>query len=102
MIDLDRDDRSQLESILEQFVPDCEVLAFGSRVTGKAKRYSDLDLILKPIDGQAISISRFSSLQEALACSDISIIIDLHDWYAIPDHFKHRIEVDAVMLKDSK
>ncbi|WP_034841001.1 nucleotidyltransferase family protein [Endozoicomonas numazuensis] len=98
MIDLNREDAKILKQLLQQHVPDCEVRAFGSRVTGKARRYSDLDLVLTPSSGQPLPLEQLSGLQEALACSDISIIIDLHDWFAIPDHFKNTINTQSVPL----
>lgn len=42
-----------VKDILKKNIPEYEVRAFGSRVTGKAKTYSDLDLVImssNPID----------------------------------------------------
>jgi len=35
-----------VRDILHRSVPNRSVWAFGSRVTGKARRYSDLDLVV--------------------------------------------------------
>jgi len=45
MIDLTPLQCQTIQDILQRLVPDCEVRAFGSRVRGAAKPYSDLDLI---------------------------------------------------------
>ena len=44
MIDLNPNDLKTVQRILAEHVPECEVRAFGSRVTWTAKDYSDLDL----------------------------------------------------------
>jgi len=36
-----------MRSILNRFVPEAEIIAFGSRVHGTAKPWSDLDLAIK-------------------------------------------------------
>ena len=46
MIDLDEKSLQIVKELLRQHVPECKVLAFGSRVTGTASRYSDLDLAI--------------------------------------------------------
>ena len=38
----------EVERILQMVVPDVEVWAYGSRVTGTAYEASDLDLVLRP------------------------------------------------------
>ena len=45
---------SLLQSILKHYVPNFKVWAFGSRVTGTHKPYSDLDLAL--VGDEPISI----------------------------------------------
>jgi predicted nucleotidyltransferase len=46
MIELDKQHLDTVVSILRQHVPDLEVRAFGSRVAGTAREFSDLDLAL--------------------------------------------------------
>ena len=46
MIDLQPDHLALIQTILAQHVPQAEVRAFGSRVTGAARNYSDLDLVV--------------------------------------------------------
>ena len=52
-IDISPKDLETVRCILRDHVPDCEVLAFGSRVKGKARQFSDLDLAIAgkgPVD----------------------------------------------------
>ena len=46
MIDLAPDQLAIVRRLLAAHVPECEARAFGSRVTGNAKPYSDMDLSL--------------------------------------------------------
>ena len=46
MIDLDDKYLEEVLAILTEWVPECEVWAYGSRVKGKAWQFSDLDLAL--------------------------------------------------------
>ena len=46
MVDMSDADLAVVLGILAQHVPDCMVRAFGSRVRGGARPYSDLDLVV--------------------------------------------------------
>jgi len=53
MIDLTEKHQSIVEDFLRRYIPNYQVWEFGSRVTGKAKQYSDLDLAIisdEPLD----------------------------------------------------
>ncbi|WP_172807635.1 nucleotidyltransferase domain-containing protein, partial [Endozoicomonas ascidiicola] len=71
MLEIEAEDKSILMTLLTQHLPNYTVWAFGSRVMGKARRFSDLDLVLKSKEQEAIPLEKLSELQEALACSDI-------------------------------
>jgi len=43
-IDIAPEDLTLLQSILKRWIPNYEVWAFGSRVAGNARKFSDLDL----------------------------------------------------------
>jgi len=48
-------DVSDLLELLNRYAPDAEIWAFGSRVNGKARPFSDLDVVIvqdKPLDAQ--------------------------------------------------
>ena len=52
MIEMSSTHLEPVEGILRDHVPDCEVRAFGSRVAGQPKPWSDLDLVV--IGGQPL------------------------------------------------
>jgi uncharacterized protein len=74
-----------LSALLGEYLPDAEIWAYGSRVHGKARPSSDLDLV---IFGQQGSVS---NLKEALDESNISIPVDLHVWEELPESFHDQI-----------
>ena len=82
-IDLSADQLAALRSILGRHVPGREVRAFGSRVTGRAWRYSDLDLVLMGTD--PVSDLRLATLRAELEDSDLPFRVDLLEERDLPD-----------------
>ncbi|MBI5142784.1 MAG: nucleotidyltransferase domain-containing protein [Nitrospirae bacterium] len=86
MIDLEDEYLAQVLDLLNRHVPDCEVRAFGTRVTGGAKRYSDLDLAI--VGAERLDWRRIEALKDAFAESGIPIMVDVLDWNAVSDGFR--------------
>jgi predicted nucleotidyltransferase len=86
MIDLAPDQFAIMRRLLATYVPECEVRAFGSRVSWTAKNHSDLDLAL--VGPKKIAPSRILRLREAFDESGFSIRVDLLDWSAISGDFQ--------------
>ena len=90
MIDVPAQDLKIIKQILKKHVPDCEIRAFGSRVTGKAKAYSDLDLVtigIKRIERKSMVL-----LKEAFENSKLNFRVDIVDWHTISKSFREVIE----------
>lgn len=90
MIDLSPESLALLKELITEYLPDCEIRLFGSRIHGTAKPYSDIDIALKcsnPIDRQTMN-----RLKEALQESTLPIRVDVLDWYTISDEFRQVIE----------
>lgn len=83
-----------VRAILAQHAPDCTAWVFGSRATGKAKPFSDLDLALE--GATPLSLDRLAALGEAFAQSDLPWKVDLVDWAAVSPEFRRIIERDRV------
>lgn len=79
-----------IQQILVGLVPPCEVWAFGSRVNGNPKPFSDLDLALN--DQQAIPLDTRANLAEAFSESDLPWKVDLVDWHSISPEFQKIIQ----------
>ena len=86
-----------LTRILAHLVPDCDVLAFGSRVNGNARKYSDLDLAVK--GEEPLGFSRYARLRLALEDSTLPINVDILDWHSIPEKFRENIERRYVLVQ---
>lgn len=74
---------------LRRHLPDREVWAYGSRVTGRSWRYSDLDLVAlgdRPI-GAILMDDLLNDLSETL----LPYIVELKDWHRIPQHWRDEI-----------
>lgn len=90
MIDLAPEHIKTVQRILAEHVPECEVRAFGSRVTGKAKDYSDLDLVL--VGPGPLTLDAMRRVREAFEECDLPIRVDVLDWHAISLSFRKVIE----------
>ena len=75
----------------------CTVYAFGSRVTGLARKYSDLDLAIDN-HGVPLSLQERACLTEAFQESSLPYKIDLLDWNSISDSFKAQIDGTKIIL----
>lgn len=98
MLDLEKKHLSEIISILRERVPNCDVHAFGSRVSGKSGKFSDLDLVIK---GQSeLDLKTIIRLKEAFRESDLPFKVDVLDWLAISDDFRNRIKDDRVIIQE--
>lgn len=86
-----------VKNILARHVPDATVWVFGSRATGKAKKFSDLDLCVKA--SCAMSLDLTSAMAEDFAQSDLPWKVDIVDWWLISEAFRAIIQRDQVRLQ---
>jgi uncharacterized protein len=86
MIDLDPRHLDLVRRILVQNVPHCEVWIFGSRVSGQAKEYSDIDLVI--IGGKKLDFDTLRVLREAFVDSVLPMRVDVLDWHATSQAFR--------------
>lgn len=75
-----------VKTILRRRVPDCAVRVFGSRISGTAKSYSDLDLVI--IGEKKLPRKILHSLQDDFEESDLPFRVDVIDWHAISPEFQ--------------
>ena len=92
--------RRMLEDILRAHVPEVEVWAYGSRISGHSHDGSDLDLVLRSPELNEIPIDQLVDLEEALRDSTIPFLIEARDWARLPDSFHREITRDFVVLVD--
>ncbi len=90
--------RAEIAALLRKHLPDVEVWAYGSRVTGRSHDGSDLDLVLRGPLLQRIPGDALGDFQEAIRDSNIPFLVEAHDWARLPARFHPEIEHDHVVL----
>jgi len=78
---------AEVRSILHQHLPNTQVWAYGSRVTGTASPASDLDLVAH-LENTGLSLT---PAKTAFRDSNLPFSVDLLDWTTLPEHFKQGI-----------
>ncbi len=97
-LDLPLHYRKELEALLREHVPNIEVWAYGSRVNGASHDGSDLGLVLRSPSLEPM-VYEYTELVKALEQSNISILVQVHDWAQLPESFHREIERDYVVLQ---
>ncbi len=89
----------ELRALLARHVPDAEVWAYGSRVTGGAHEGSDLDLVLRKPDDLGLAVQGQRALIAALQQSRLPMQVEAHQWPHLPRSFQAEIERAFVVLQ---
>ena len=87
-IDLSQEHLEVVVDALRAHLPGVAVWAYGSRVRGNARKYSDLDLVAFISQKQT---ARLGELRQALEDSDLPFRVDLFAWHEIPQSFHSQI-----------
>jgi predicted nucleotidyltransferase len=85
--------------IVQKYLPDAEVWAYGSRVMGGCYEASDLDLVVRQPQDLKTPIDVIFDVQEAFIESDLPIQVQVLDWARIPKPFQHEIEAGYVVIQ---
>ncbi len=86
-------------SILARHIPSREVWAFGSRVAGRAREFSDLDLCI--VGDTPLASEIRAALVEDFAESDLPYKVDLVDWAMTSQSFRDIIAAQKIILRTS-
>jgi predicted nucleotidyltransferase len=96
-IDLSQAELAIVRDILRVHLPPAtHAWVFGSRATGTARRYSDLDLALEgetPLNPDVLA-----NIAEALSQSDLPYKTDIIDLHAVDPAFRAIVERDMIAL----
>lgn len=99
-IDITPEERAIVLRILNEIVPDREVRAFGSRVTGKAKPFSDLDLAI--MGDEPLPLETRARLEETFSESELPWKVDILDQALADIIFSENIMLSSVQIKNLK
>ena len=89
-----------VRDILRKNVPHHEVRAFGSRVKGRVKPYSDLDLTI--ISDKPLPLAISAALSDDFSESDLPWRVDVVDWATTSPTFRAIIERNKVVLQQAQ
>ena len=99
-IDLPADHRRLVLDILGANLPQgAKAWVFGSRASGRARRYSDLDLAIDA--GRPMTLDELARLTEAFRDSDLPYRVDLVDWHEIDDRWRQTIAAERIALAEA-
>lgn len=88
-------DLALLQSLLQQYLPECTVWAYGSRVNGGCHEGSDLDLAVHQVQ----DLSAYWDCIEAYRESRIPFLIDWHIFEKLPANFQDNIRKGYIVLQ---
>ena len=97
-IDVTTKQREAILAMLNRYLPNTEVWAYGSRVKWTSRPSSDLDLVIFSAPEQS---RRVSDLREAFEESNLPFRVDLFVWNDLPEGFRPEIEREYVVLTDA-
>lgn len=97
LIDISPENWRIVRDILQRYVPDREVWAFGSRAKWTAKEFSDLDIVI--IGDKPLSIALTADLREAFQESALPFKIDIVDWANITPSFRQVIQAAKIQIQ---
>lgn len=89
-----------VQEILRRHVTGTEVWAFGSRTTGKAKKFSDLDLALH--SSLSLDLNTRDALMEDFSLSDLPYRVDVVAWVDLPESLRQTITDHHVVVMDAE
>lgn len=101
MLDVSREHLQIIKDVLNKYLTANEVVwAFGSRVSGASKKYSDLDLVI--IGDTSVPVLTMALIKEAFSTSDLPYKVDLLDWHLIEDDFRKIILSNQILVFGSR
>jgi len=90
--------RLVLSILAAHLPPGSAAWVFGSRATGRARPFSDLDLAIDA--GRRLTLDELATLSEAFSESDLPYKVDVVDWQGIDERFRQMIMAERAELGD--
>ena len=96
--------RDQDREILEKIFSQCfcqssvEVLVYGSRTRGQSHETSDLDLVIRCRAQEKVDLKKFDSCIDLVKKSMIPLVVELRDYYGLPETFRDEIDRTGQVL----
>lgn len=88
-----------LTDIFDNYCPNAEIWAYGSRIKRNAHSGSDLDLVVKNFNSQT---AKLSELKQLINDSNIPFLVDINEFDKLPKSFREEILKDYVLVHLNK
>lgn len=85
-------------SIVDRVIPGAHVCVFGSRATGRARPFSDLDLLV--VQPARLSWAQRADLRDLFEASDLPFRVDVVDAEGLAEGMADRVSAESVSLRD--
>lgn len=95
-LDLEERHKDFIINSITAIIPDVEIFIYGSRVKGKARKYSDVDIALKC--DEEIPFDTMLKLKAFFSDSIFPYMVDIIDLNSISENFKTRIQNDLLKI----
>lgn len=82
--------------IVRSTLPDAEVYAFGSRTTGRARPFSDLDLLV--VRPPTLSLAQRAALRDGFEASELPFRVDIVEQAGLSGPVALRVAQERIRL----
>lgn len=96
MLDIETRHLVLVREILQRHAPRARAYAFGSRTSGRARPFSDLDIALDA--GTHLDLSILGALRDDFSESNLPMSVDVIDLHSISSEFKQAISSELTPL----
>ena len=95
MLSIKEEYLNELKDIFNNYCPNAEIWAYGSRIKNDCHSGSDLDLVVKNFNDGTKNIIELRTL---LNNSDIPFLIDINEFDKLPSYFQEEIKKEYIKL----
>jgi len=95
-IDLSASQQALVRRLIDGVLPGARVAVFGSRATGRARPYSDLDLLL--LEPACLTWAQGADLRDVFEARELPFRVDLVDADGLAEGMMQRVKGEARLL----
>jgi uncharacterized protein len=94
---IDEDSLHTIVAILDAHIPDAEVRVFGSRLSNRARPFSDIDLLV--VNPTSLSLQKRIDLIDAFEQSDLEFCVDLLEVDKAPLTWRQDVLANSIDIR---
>lgn len=93
---LSQEHKALVRGLVQGIVPGAKFMVFGSRATGRARPYSDLDLLIT--QPERLSWEQRAALRDAFEASELPYCVDVVEAAALPAALAERVRQEMASI----